>query len=854
MEPFEVSHAQVQKQMFHLGGESAFTVALAAAALEASTGLQVSKCHLGDVVGLKTPKAFLQKFHDYMKPVGYGPAAGLKETRKALAKKLGNERGINIDPDCISIQTGGKPGLAKLFLALVGKGTKIIIPSPGYPIYQSWVDYLEGEAMHYSYFFKGNDLPTLDLDAIRRAIERGARLLVLNDDNNPTGITLSEEERQELVRLCIANDVFVISDEPYFNIRLKEGTHGKSLAAYPGMEGRVAICGTYSKEGIATGDRVGWIVAPRSPGNPNTNLLAQINHLNGNIESCTSTRVQLALLEAVKDETSPAARALMQENLSTLKERGYVMIGRLRECGFCCPLPEAGFYAWADATAVMRAMGMDPRDVEGFRKAALEECLVSFCTEVHFCMQKTGDVADKAFVRFAFSGMDIDQIRQAMNRLESWIIFHKINPMVRAQGSMSTAQIRTAVLMQAHVMDMAEMTLVEGAEMDLYESPKVVVGAGIIGQTLAARGRDRKSKTLVTRLPSDDFNIDLEGMATYNPPVTAPSSIGRGFGKSSSFFPKVVEVCTQDNDDEDGYTFEVLRKVVGPDTVIAVYRNGVDPARSVAQAFPDNPVLSVVISVQIYFDENQVIHIPKELGWDIGVVSGGAAAEAFARTYASNLNKVGTTRRAQVVAAPSAFREQQWRKYFKNQGNAAALYLGLKESRRTAYEDVVAHPQAVTLMNRLTEEAYQVFQRDVKQQQQGDSAAESRPAKRTKVDEDNRDYLRTAHIPTTVANWWGNRPIENLWRKILLMAKPLGNDGTPGGGNLPLHRLVAELVDALNEVQKCQRTLALWADGVSHRHTWGARMAEVSRMHLNVSAAMTTVAHVVQKIDSLLAV
>ena len=394
---------KIAERMNLLGSETAFAVSAEAAKL-AATGKKIYPFHLGDI-NLPTPKTISNAVGEAINQgkTGYCPAPGIPELREALAIDVGEARGIKYDLDNVSVQPGGKPSIGKYIAAMMEKGDSILYPNPGYPIYESQIEFYKGIAIPYGYVNTSEGLK-LDFIAIERGIENGAKHIFYNNYNNPTGASSSYEEIERLAKLVIENDMFLISDDAYFDT-LYEG-EPKSIASFPGMYERTLTMYTFSKKFAMTGWRLGASIGPKK-------IIEQINRLNVNMESCTTHFVQyagLAGLKAPKKET--------QDILDVLKKRRDTLVNILNNIeGIEAHMPEAGFYVFPKITNLLKNTGFD--DVEDFRKVVLKETGVSFCGRHHFGRPLNNE-AD-AYIRLAFSGIDIEDLEEGMKLFKDWI-------------------------------------------------------------------------------------------------------------------------------------------------------------------------------------------------------------------------------------------------------------------------------------------------------------------------------------------------------------------------------------------------------------------------------------------------
>ena len=386
-----------------LGSETAFAVSAEASSL-AATGKKIFPFHLGDI-NLPTPNSVIEAANNAIEEgkTGYCPSPGIPELRKVLAKDVGNSRGVKYNLDNVSIQPGGKPSIGKYIASMMEEGDSVLYPNPGYPIYESQIEFYKGIAIPYGYVNTPEGLK-LDFDAIESGIKKGAKHIFYNNYNNPTGASSSKDEIERLARLVIKNDMFLISDDAYFDT-LYDG-EPRSIVSYPGMYERTLTMYTFSKKFAMTGWRLGASVGP-------TKVIEQINRLNVNMESCTTHFVQyagLAGLNAPEQETKYI--------LNKLKNRRDALVQILNRLeGVEAHKPEAGFYIFPKITKLLRNTGFD--SVEEFRKIVMRETGVSFCGRHHFGRPLKNEKDD--YIRLAFSGIGMDDLKEGMELFKNWI-------------------------------------------------------------------------------------------------------------------------------------------------------------------------------------------------------------------------------------------------------------------------------------------------------------------------------------------------------------------------------------------------------------------------------------------------
>lgn len=390
-------------RLSNLGTETAFAVSLAAAEW-AAKGNRVYPFHLGDI-NLPTPGNITEAMNKAIAEgkTGYCPAAGIMPLREALAADVSSRRGLQYSPSQVVVQPGGKPVIGKFIQTVMNPGEGVLYPNPGYPIYESMIEYYGGQSLPYRYVQTDTGF-AIDLDHLRSMITPSTRAIIYNNLQNPLGCESTAAEMQAIADIAIEHDLMVLADEAYFEMRYS-GT-STSIASLPGMQERCVLLYTFSKKFAMTGWRLGAAIAPQA-------IADSIAKLNTNDESCTTHFVQAAGVEGVTG-SQEGPKAILAE----LQRRRDAAWGELAQIpGFVCPKPESTFYLFPKVTDVMHRMGFT--DVSDFATAALHQTGVSFCTRKHFGRPQPGE-AD-FFVRFAYSGLSVADISEGLSGLRRWI-------------------------------------------------------------------------------------------------------------------------------------------------------------------------------------------------------------------------------------------------------------------------------------------------------------------------------------------------------------------------------------------------------------------------------------------------
>jgi len=289
-----VAATRIAKRIARLGTETAFAVSAEAAAF-AAEGNHVYPFHLGDM-NIPTPQNIVDASFKAIRDgkTGYCANAGIPPLRAAVAANVSASHGVEYAAENVAIEPGGKPVIGKFILALMNPGDEVLYPNPGYPIYESQIEFHGGVAVPYGYL-EGDDGFVIDIDALKASITPRTRLLIVNDLQNPMGAECSPAELARLAELVLEHDLMVLCDEAYFDTRY-EGKSA-SLASLPGIAERSVILYTFSKKFAMTGWRLGAAIGPRE-------IVDVIAKLNVNDESCPNHFIQYGALEGLTGDQS----------------------------------------------------------------------------------------------------------------------------------------------------------------------------------------------------------------------------------------------------------------------------------------------------------------------------------------------------------------------------------------------------------------------------------------------------------------------------------------------------------------------------------------------------------------------
>jgi aspartate/methionine/tyrosine aminotransferase len=322
-------------RMARLGTETAFEVLARARALEAQ-GRSIVHLEIGEP-DFDTPanirdaaKRALDEGYTH-----YGPSAGLPELREAIAEYMGGPRGLEYTADDVVVTPGGKPIMFFVMLATLNEGDEAIYPNPGFPIYESVIEFLGAKPVPVR-LSEEHDF-RLDLDDFAAKISPRTRLVILNSPHNPTGSVLTADDLHRIADLVRGRDLLVLSDEIYSRI-LYAGEFA-SIASLPGMRDQTCILDGFSKTYAMTGWRLGYGVMP-------PDLAAHVSRLMTNSNSCTASFVQLAGVEALRGPQD-SVTAMVTE---LRRRRDAIVEGLEAIPGLSCRMPQGAFYVFPNIT------------------------------------------------------------------------------------------------------------------------------------------------------------------------------------------------------------------------------------------------------------------------------------------------------------------------------------------------------------------------------------------------------------------------------------------------------------------------------------------------------------------------
>lgn len=327
---------ELARKMQQLGTETAFEVLARARELERQ-GREIIHLEIGEP-DFDTPPNIVEAGIQALRTgaTHYTPPAGMDVLREVIAADQSSRKGIQAGPENVVVTPGGKPVMFYLMLALLEEGDEVIYPDPGFPIYESMVDFLGARRVPIAFKEEKGSI-SWDVDAAVDQINARTKLVIVNTPSNPVGCTIHRKGLERIAYAVQKHDAFVLSDEIYS--RILYDCDFTSPAALHGMTDRTCILDGFSKTYAMTGWRLGYGVMPEW-------LAARMARLATNCNSCTAQFTQLAGVEAL---TGP--QVAVDDMVTEFRRRRDLVVEKLNRIeGVTCALPEGAFYTFPNIT------------------------------------------------------------------------------------------------------------------------------------------------------------------------------------------------------------------------------------------------------------------------------------------------------------------------------------------------------------------------------------------------------------------------------------------------------------------------------------------------------------------------
>ncbi|HEX2439794.1 MAG TPA: pyridoxal phosphate-dependent aminotransferase [Methylomirabilota bacterium] len=379
----------VATRMSRLGTESAFEVLARARALERQ-GREIVHLEIGEP-DFDTPAHIKEAAKRALdaNATHYGPSAGLPELREAIAKHTAETRGVPVSPEQVVVTPGAKPIMFFTIMALVDRGDEVIYPNPGFPIYESVINFVGGVPVPIP-LREESDFG-FDLALFEQRLSKKTKLIIVNSPENPTGGVLDRGQIERIAQLAGERGIPVMTDEIYRQF-LYDGEF-VSFYAQPGMHRTSILLDGFSKSYAMTGWRLGYGVMP-------VELAEHVTRLMVNSNSCTASFVQLAGVAALQGDHGPVTRMVAEFK----RRRELLVDGLNRLPGVSCRKPRGAFYVFPN----IKGTGKSSAEVAD---RLLQEAGVAVLSGAAFGAHGEG------YLRISYANSEAN-LRKALERME----------------------------------------------------------------------------------------------------------------------------------------------------------------------------------------------------------------------------------------------------------------------------------------------------------------------------------------------------------------------------------------------------------------------------------------------------
>ena len=322
----------------------------------------------------------------------YGPNAGLPMLRKAIARKLKKQNGIEADPKSeIMVLVGANQAFLMGLATFLKDGEEVLIPSPMFVSYAPAVMLAGGKAVEVP-TYEENEF-RLSVDDLEKNVTDKTRALIINTPNNPTGAVLTRKDLEEIADFAVEHDLIVLSDEVYEHF-VYDGVKNHSIASLDGMFKRTITINGFSKTFAMTGWRLGFVAAPSW-------IIEKMTRFQMYNATCPVTFVQYAAAKALEDERSWKA---VEEMRKEYDRRRNLVWKRLNEMGLPTVKPKGAFYIFPR----IKDTGLTDKE---FSEMMLKEAKVAVVPGSAF------GKAGEGYIRISYATA-YEKLEEAMDRME----------------------------------------------------------------------------------------------------------------------------------------------------------------------------------------------------------------------------------------------------------------------------------------------------------------------------------------------------------------------------------------------------------------------------------------------------
>jgi len=322
----------------------------------------------------------------------YTPSAGIPELREGVAKKLKKQNDIDYKPSEVVITPGAKMGLYEIFAIILNPGDEVIVPAPYWVSYTEQIKLCDGTAITPMLSEENNFILTVDI--LEESISENTKAVVINTPSNPTGAVIPKEELEKIAEFCVANNIYIISDECYEDFSYDQ-PHTSIASISEEVKNITFTVGAFSKSYSMTGWRLGWVACPEE-------YAKAITIIQGQTVSNPTSFAQYGALEALKDEGK--FPTMMKQEFR--KRRDYIVDALNSIEGIRCVKPEGAFYVFPNISTYIK--GNIKNDID-FASYLLEEAKVAVVPGSAF--------GAEGYIRMSYA-TSLENIKEGIKRID----------------------------------------------------------------------------------------------------------------------------------------------------------------------------------------------------------------------------------------------------------------------------------------------------------------------------------------------------------------------------------------------------------------------------------------------------
>ncbi len=382
----------IAQRIGRLGTETAFEVLVKARKLEAQ-GRDIVHLEIGEP-DFDTPENIVAAAKQALDQgfTHYGPSAGLPQARESIARYVeGTRPGVKCTADEVVVTPGAKPIMFYAMMATIDEGDEVIYPNPGFPIYESVIEFLGAKAVPLP--LQEEKEFRFDLADLEARITKKTRMVIINTPQNPTGGILTREDIEGIAEMATRHNLIVFSDEIYSRITY-DGFQHTSILEFPGMKERTIMLDGFSKTYAMTGWRLGYGIMPAS-------IAAIVAKLQTNCTSCTSSFTQMAGVEALD-----GSQLMAEQFVEEFRRRRDVIVDGLNQIpGFRCHRPQGAFYVFPNIEGT------------GYSSQTMADYLLNDAGVACLSGTAFGQFGE-GFIRFSYAN-SVENIQKALDRINN---------------------------------------------------------------------------------------------------------------------------------------------------------------------------------------------------------------------------------------------------------------------------------------------------------------------------------------------------------------------------------------------------------------------------------------------------